>query len=75
MPVQSGDRARLSHLPGQELTENTSQSAAHGWATLSADSELTILSFYLPSRPPAQQNANIDGQLTMKFTESEKLDL
>lgn len=31
--------------------------------------------WFAPSRPPTQQNANIDGQLTMKFTESEKLDL
>lgn len=45
------------------------------WATLSVTPELTILSFYLPSRPPTQQNASVDRQLAMKFTESEKLGL
>uniref|UniRef100_A0A8I6A4Z9 Lipid droplet assembly factor 1 n=1 Tax=Rattus norvegicus TaxID=10116 RepID=A0A8I6A4Z9_RAT len=31
--------------------------------------------WFSPSRPPTQQHANIDSQLAMKFTESEKLGL
>ena len=65
-------RVRLSHLLGKELTENPKVLHTY-WAILSLAPELTALSFYLSSRPLTQQNANVDCQLAMKFTESERL--
>lgn len=47
----SSERAWLSYLLWQELTENTTEKVLHMvWAILSVTPELTILSFLLPQQ-------------------------
>lgn len=70
------EREGLAYSPSMAGAHRKHQTVLHMcWATLTVAPELTILSFYLPSRPPTQQNASVDRQLAMKLRESERLGL
>lgn len=70
------ERECLAYSPSMAGAHRKHQTVLHMcWATLTVAPELTILSFYLPSRPPTQQNASVDRQLAMKLRESERLGL